>query len=244
MALIKVFQYGDVLNDRGEPRFQRIIIDTAPTGHTVRLLQLPDFLNSVTGKLIKLRSKITSAVDMFKSFMGGGGDNNKPITANPLEQLEVLQTNMMKMQTTLKNPKLTQFVIVCIPTALALAETRRLLNSLKLEKIQVSTIVCNQIISDHLGQKYLATRSDSQRAAVTSLTNQIGRLKQKQQQSSTTNNNNLEITEVPYVDTEIMGLYGLKFFAALAHPIKARSACNPIDSRKLTIFGGKGGVGE
>ena len=54
----------------------------------------------------------------------------------------------------------------------------------------------------------------------------------------------LEITEVPYVDSEVTGVYGLRFFADLAHPPKARTATNPIDSRKLTIFGGKGGVGK
>ena len=59
VALTKIFQYSDETNPDGTARFDRIVIDTAPTGHTIRLLQLPNFLNSVTGKLIRFRTKLT-----------------------------------------------------------------------------------------------------------------------------------------------------------------------------------------
>lgn len=35
--------------------FDRIVIDTAPTGHTLRLLSFPDFLDSFLGKIIKFQ---------------------------------------------------------------------------------------------------------------------------------------------------------------------------------------------
>ncbi len=39
--------------------FDRIIFDTAPTGHTLRLLSLPDFLDASIGKIVRLRAKLT-----------------------------------------------------------------------------------------------------------------------------------------------------------------------------------------
>lgn len=42
----------------------------------------------------------------------------------------------------------------------------------------------------------------------------------------------------------IAGIYGLKYFSQIAHAPKPKTATNPINSRKLTIFGGKGGVGK
>ncbi|XP_073157661.1 ATPase GET3B-like [Henckelia pumila] len=35
-------------------RFSRIIFDTAPTGHTLRLLSLPDFFDASVGKMMRV----------------------------------------------------------------------------------------------------------------------------------------------------------------------------------------------
>jgi len=236
VALLRIFQFGEEKNSFGEPRFQRIVIDTAPTGHTLRLLQLPNFLNSMTGKLIKFRTKINGAVDSFKSLFGGGRSANTetpPTNSNPLDKLEKIQMNLLKMQSDLKDSEKTQFIVVTIPTLLALEESKRLLTSLVSEKIKVSSIVCNQIISNEMSQKYLATRSAGQKSIINTLVN-----------SAKSAWPSIEVSEVPYIDTEATGLYGLKFFASVAHRPRPRSASNPIDSRKLTIFGGKGGVGK
>ena len=40
------------LKDPEFSHFKRIIFDTAPTGHTLRLLTLPDFLDVSIGKLV------------------------------------------------------------------------------------------------------------------------------------------------------------------------------------------------
>lgn len=36
-------------------KFDRVIIDTAPTGHTLRMLNYPEFLDNFFEKLIKIR---------------------------------------------------------------------------------------------------------------------------------------------------------------------------------------------
>ncbi|GFZ20409.1 P-loop containing nucleoside triphosphate hydrolases superfamily protein [Actinidia rufa] len=50
--------------------FTRIIFDTAPTGHTLRLLSLPDFMDASIGKMMKLKQKIASATSAIKSVFG------------------------------------------------------------------------------------------------------------------------------------------------------------------------------
>ena len=48
MAIAKVVEF--VKSEKYE-RFSRIVFDTAPTGHTLRLLALPDFVEASLGKV-------------------------------------------------------------------------------------------------------------------------------------------------------------------------------------------------
>lgn len=233
VALTKIFKYSRETDDSGRPRFDKIIVDTAPTGHTLRLLQLPVFLGNLTGQLIKFRSKIQGAISSFKSMFGGGaeGDASDDKIGGILGRLEELQENMSMLKATLSDEEKTQFLVVTIATSLAVAESERLVKSLQESGIKVAGLLCNQVVAEEAGQKFLESRRGGQQASMSTL-------------QGAALADNLEITEVPYVDTEVTGVYGLRYFADLAHPPKPRTATNPIDSRKLTIFGGKGGVGK
>ncbi len=241
IALSDIFEYANEKLPNGQPKYERIVIDTAPTGHTLRLLQLPAFLDNLTTNLIKLRGKLSNLLNQFNSFFGGGNsnsDNSMTKLLNALNKLENLQTKLINMKKILKNNKQTQFVIVTIPTTLAVDESKRLVNDLKQEDIYVSSIICNQIVTDDVGDGYLRTRRAGQDKAINSVTNLANNINSKRE------TNKLEITTVPYVDTEVTSVFGLRFFHSLAHIPKVGSATNPIDSRKLSIYGGKGGVGK
>ena len=60
IAIAKVLQF---TKDEKFSKFTRIVFDTAPTGHTLRLLSLPEFLDKSIGKIVRLRQKLTSAGD-------------------------------------------------------------------------------------------------------------------------------------------------------------------------------------
>ncbi|KAF8775546.1 hypothetical protein HU200_002063 [Digitaria exilis] len=51
LAISKVMQF---LEAQEYSMFSRIVFDTAPTGHTLRLLSLPDFLDASIGKILKV----------------------------------------------------------------------------------------------------------------------------------------------------------------------------------------------
>ena len=167
---------------------------------------------------------------MFKGLFGGQ-TAEQPKTLGVLDRLEALQSRLARMKAALVDQRQTQFIVVTIATSLAVAESKRLVESLQDESINIAAIVCNQIVLENAGISYLLTRRRGQQSCLSQL-------------KSVSAANSIDVTEVPYIDTEVTGVYGLRFFASIAHPPKPKTPTNPIDSRKLTVFGGKGGVGK
>lgn len=62
MAFGKVLEYID------NSDYDLIIFDTAPTGHTLRLLSIPKMLSGWMGKIITLRLKMGKIFEMFKGL--------------------------------------------------------------------------------------------------------------------------------------------------------------------------------
>lgn len=73
--LLQVVQF---LDSPDYAHFDRIIFDTAPTGHTLRLLTLPDFLDKGLGKLVMLRARLGAAAGAVKNFFTGGKAEKDP----------------------------------------------------------------------------------------------------------------------------------------------------------------------
>ena len=66
-----------------------IVFDTAPTGHTLRLLSFPRTLEKTMGKLLALKSKFGGLLNMATSMMQAQGMNTNASNANQIvEKLE------------------------------------------------------------------------------------------------------------------------------------------------------------
>ena len=121
---------------------RRIVFDTAPTGHTLRLLSLPDFLDASIGKIVRLRQKLTSATDAVKGIFGVGEDKED----GAVEKLEQLKAQVKEVRTLFRNKDTTEFIIVTIPTVLGVSESGRLLQSLREEDVPCKRLVVNQVL--------------------------------------------------------------------------------------------------
>jgi arsenite-transporting ATPase len=139
IAIAKVVQF---IKDDKYAKFTRIVFDTAPTGHTLRLLSLPDFLDASIGKIVRLRQKLTSATDAVKGLFGV--DNQEQDEA--VAKLEALKAQLNEVKDLFRNEETTEFVIVTIPTVLGISESSRLLQSLRKENVPAHRLVVNQII--------------------------------------------------------------------------------------------------
>ncbi len=124
-----------------EHNFDLIVFDTAPTGHTLRFLSLPETLSGWIGKMLKLRVKLGNVLGVFKNLF----KKEKSEKDNSMEVLERLNNSILNARDDLINPEITSFVIVMIPEEMAIAETGRLLNQLIKYNMSVSNMVINQI---------------------------------------------------------------------------------------------------
>ncbi|CDY08610.1 BnaA05g28460D [Brassica napus] len=174
--------------------FTRIVFDTAPTGHTLRLLSLPDFLDASIGKILKLRQKITSATSAIKSVFGK--EDNQPDAA---EKLERLRERMVKVRELFRDTESTEFVIVTIPTVMAVSESSRLSASLKKESVPVKRLVVNQILPPSSSDcKFCSIKRKDQMRA-------LDMIREDSELSG------LTLMEAPLVDMEIRGVPALRF---------------------------------
>ncbi len=138
-ALLKVLEFIETDHD-----YDLVIFDTAPTGHTLRFLSLPETLSGWIGKLLKMRLKLGNLMGMMKSLFTSGEKKKD----NSLEVLERLKDSIIRARDDLTNPLKNSFVVVMIPEEMAISETGRLLSELLKYNIPVSNIVVNQLYQD------------------------------------------------------------------------------------------------
>ncbi|CAJ2629588.1 ATPase GET3B [Trifolium pratense] len=191
IAISKVMQF---LESQEYKMFTRVVFDTAPTGHTLRLLSLPDFLDASIGKILKLRQKIASATSAIKSVFG---QEKNPQDA--ADKLEKLRERMIKVRDLFRDTDATEFVIVTIPTVMAVNESSRLSASLKKENVPVKRLIVNQILPPSASDcKFCAVKRKDQTRA-------LDVIRSDPELSS------LSMIQAPLVDVEIRGVPALKF---------------------------------
>ncbi len=128
----------DYLDD---DRFDRIVVDTAPTGHTLRLLELPELMETMVGRLASFKERIGSLGAQVTNLFGE--DTETPETDPDLaEQAERIE----RLRERLQDPALTDFRIVTVPEEMAVEEAKRLEGRLASFSIPVSTVIVNRVM--------------------------------------------------------------------------------------------------
>ena len=159
----------------GATSHDRISFDTAPTGHTLRLLALPEIMAAWTTGLLKSRERSDSlgkAVDRLRGREQASGDElawfddaKEEVTDERTQKIqEVLlerQRRFSKARRLLLDPKSTAFILVLIPEKLPVLESVKTLAVLKEHKVPVAGMVVNRTLPNNqaLGEFLESRRS-------------------------------------------------------------------------------------
>ena len=126
-----------------DPRFERVVVDTAPTGHTLRLLELPEVMDSMVGRLLSMRESISGMVGSLGGLFGDD-DAAEADTAS----LEELSARIERLRAALQDPDRTDFRVVMVPEEMSVTESERLVDRLEGFDIPVRTVVVNRVSED------------------------------------------------------------------------------------------------
>lgn len=168
------------LVEAADAGYEHIIFDTAPTGHTLRLLVLPEMMGAWTDGLLaqqrrqaKLRSVAThlDSHNQKSSQTDGYQKNNvaNPFAAKKSDRWEQAVSVLEKRKQLFRQAGLllhdrTQTAIVLVMTAdvLPLAETKRAIEQLEESKLTPAAIVINQLIAPTQSDEFWRRRAERQ----------------------------------------------------------------------------------
>mmetsp|Transcript_29773 Transcript_29773/g.47411 ORF Transcript_29773/g.47411 Transcript_29773/m.47411 type:complete len:372 (-) Transcript_29773:3391-4506(-) len=139
----EAMSFTEIMKSVQKMDYSCIVFDTAPTGHTLRLLHFPTALQTAFEKIMELKNRFGGLLTQAASMMGGGGNGMENAM---LAKLEETQKVIGEVNRTFKNPDKTTFVCVCIPEFLSVYETERLVQDLTKYDIDVHNIVVNQVL--------------------------------------------------------------------------------------------------
>ena len=221
-----------------EGTYDRIIMDTAPTGHTLRLMEMPGMIRKWLEALDALLAKHRY---MKKIFRG-------TYKRDDLDHfIEGLAASVKEMEKLLKDHKQCRFVPVMLAEALSIEETLDLVRELQRLCIGVVDVVINRLYpkSPCLTCRHIRARQLQELVLV----------------FHEPLFSNLRLWEVPIYPEEIRGMESLRSFwegltewaptpreAPLSLPLAPTRVDSPpalpAQDMALLVFAGKGGVGK
>jgi arsenite-transporting ATPase len=125
-----------------DPRFERVVVDTAPTGHTLRLLELPELLDSMVGQVLRVQKRLSGLLDGVPGF---GDDEAEGADAPGLDEF---RERIERLRAVLRDPARTDFRVVLVPEELSVRESERLVARLDEFGVPVGTVVVNRVLED------------------------------------------------------------------------------------------------
>jgi arsenite-transporting ATPase len=133
----EVMSFKTIIDFIEEGEYDKYVVDTAPTGHALRLISAPKLLDDWIKVAARMRWKYRF---MITSFSGSYHQDEVDTL------LLSLKKTVKRIETLLRDKSRCEFIPVCIPEAMAIMETGRLLKDLDNFGIIAQQIIVNNVM--------------------------------------------------------------------------------------------------
>lgn len=174
----------EIINEYGND-FEKIVFDTAPTGHTLRLLSLPELLGGWLDRLIEKRQKALKLIEMSNRK-----EKEKTMDDPVIEILSIRKKNFERAREILIDKNMISFVFVLNAEKLPIEETKKAVKVLEKYKIPVDNLVVNRILPDVANDDFWKARKE---------------LEKKYLQEIFETFKNKEIITIPLLNSDVRG---------------------------------------
>ncbi|MBN2259038.1 MAG: TRC40/GET3/ArsA family transport-energizing ATPase [Clostridiales bacterium] len=157
-----------------------IIFDTAPTGHTLRLLTLPELLEGWMGNLIKKRKNVMAMDKMITRKY----KEKDPV----LEILEKRQERLSSIKKILIDNKDLTIRFVLNAEQLPIEETKKAVKMLEKYNLPVETLVINRILPENIDDNFWVKKKIQEKQYLTDIENYFA---------------DKELIRIPLMDTDM-----------------------------------------
>ena len=147
-GLDEALAFDELLRHVEDPTWDVIVFDTAPTGHTLRFLSLPELIESWSDKIIRMM-RVSGGL---RSMLFGRKESDAM-----KEELERFRRRVLHVRRVLSNESITSFTLVTIPERMGINETLRAHASLTEYKLPVPNCLVNRLTPE-FDHPFLARR--------------------------------------------------------------------------------------
>ncbi|VDK39606.1 unnamed protein product [Taenia asiatica] len=200
-----------------------VVFDTAPTGHTLRLLAFPELVENGMSKLVRLKNSIAPLLSQMMSFLGVGGAGGGMLASEDFTQaIEARLPIVREITQQFKDPSQTTFVCVCIAEFLSMYETERLVQALAEQEIDIHNIIVNQLLFPNIATGEGSNRGDLGSAEVPTecgMCKARHRIQAKYLEQILELYDDMHVIQLPQLDEEVRGKDKVCTFSQyLLHP--------------------------
>ncbi|MBA1336676.1 MAG: Arsenical pump-driving ATPase TEMP [Firmicutes bacterium] len=138
--------------------YERVVFDTAPTGHTLRLLSLPELMGGWLQGMIQRRKNIN---DMMKMASVADKSLAERVKEDPvLDILNRRKESFEKARTFIIDDKRAGFVFVVNAQRLPILETDKAINYLERNGVHVEGVIVNRVMPENIDSDFWRKRKE------------------------------------------------------------------------------------